>query len=349
MSYVKYEKKYVATYKELFLTFIAFCVILFVLYPKDLLKDQILSESSNYDLSMLYLENMLNNDPSNEDLMIILAEQSLRSGKRDLSFRLLELLYNSKNKDIKKQSYLLSYTLAKEDYFFIEDEIKKNKQMAKTKILFNNIMDEGYYELEDHEKWYEEAIFTKSDLWSYYFLKQKIKVDHKNINLLEEAYYISTRLDKTSDSFMFLHLLQKYDEKRRVEWITAEYNIAYNSKNYMQAEMVLKKHAKSSKYFQEKLAKFYLQRGAYVKSSNVYMDLYKGSSKYSVKRKYFLKSLSVLQSGNYLKKAVVLASKYENRYINDRKVRISILKLYIAAGNLNKAGDLAEKLLKKRR
>ena len=84
MSHVdnEIEKVYVATYKELIFTFIVFSIILIVLYPKDLLKEQILAEKSNYDLSMLYLENLLDHDPNNESLMLILAEQSLRTGKK---------------------------------------------------------------------------------------------------------------------------------------------------------------------------------------------------------------------------------------------------------------------------
>ena len=56
MLHVNYEKKYVGTYKEIAIMFISFSVILFFLYPKNMISKQILSEKSNYDLSMLYLE-----------------------------------------------------------------------------------------------------------------------------------------------------------------------------------------------------------------------------------------------------------------------------------------------------
>jgi len=67
---------------------------------------------------MLYLENMLDNDPTNEALMLGLAEQSLRSGKRDLSLRLVELLHDTKDSETKKKVFVLTYNLLKEDYFF---------------------------------------------------------------------------------------------------------------------------------------------------------------------------------------------------------------------------------------
>ncbi len=348
-NFVHYEKKYVTTYKELFITFLAFSIILFVLYPKNLLKDQILSESSNYDLSMLYLKNMLENDPTNESLMIGLAEQSLRSGKRDLSLRLLELLYESEDFDMRRRAYLLSYKLAKEDYFFFKSEEKKKEQIIKVEKLYQNIMDNLLYDESDYDTWYIEAIFIKNALWAYHFLKQKIGLEPNSIKLKEEAYYLAMRLNKRDDAIDFLHSLQRIDKARKKKWVNAEYQLAMSKKRYMQAEMILKAHSSSSLYFKHELAKFYNFRGAYIKSSDIYMSIYANIKKDLAKKVYLLKALDTLQAGRYTKESVNLASQYENKYINDREVRSYMLKLYIAAGDLKKANALAKKLLLKRR
>ena len=348
MSYVKYEKKYVATYKELALTFIAFCVILFVLYPKDLLKDQILSESSNYDLSMLYLKNMLENDPENESLMIGLAEQSLRSGNRDLSLRLLELLHDSKDREIRKKAYVLSYRLAKENYFFLQDKEQKQEQMVKIRLLYRSIMLGLFYDENDPSTWYTESVFVSNEIWAYHFINKKLKKEPKNIQTLEEAYYLATKLDKKSDAIGFLRKLQKEDKTRKEKWIFAEYYMAMNYNEYSQAEELLKKHSRGSIKFKKELALFYSARGSYVKASSTYMSLYNKTNNYKQKRDYLLKALAALQAGSHFKKAVRLAYKYENRYINDKQVRTYMLKLYMASGDLNRAGKLAAKLLEKR-
>jgi len=347
-NFVHYEKKYVATYKELILTFLAFCVILFVLYPKDLLKDQILSEASNYDLSMLYLKNMLDNDPENESLMIGLAEQSLRSGKRDLSFRLLQLLHNSKDANIKQKAYLLSYKLAKEDYFFLEEKKEKKEKKKQIKYLYLDIVNAGYYEDNDYDRWYTEGVFVKNNPWTYYFLQKKVDAKPHDIQLLEEIYYMSIKLNKKNDSMKYLHSLQNEDKKRKIKWIFAEYHLVMNDKKYMQAEMVLQRYSDNSILFKEELANFYSGRGAYVKSSSTYMNLYNYTKGYQDKKIYLLKALDALRAGNYSNKAVSLASQYESNYINDREVRTFILKVYIGANRLDKAGNLAKKLLKKR-
>jgi len=121
-----------------------------------------------------------------------------------------------------------------------------------------------------------------------------------------------------------------------------------SNKEYAKAEMILEQHSKHSAYFKNKLAKFYSYRGEYKKSSAQYMNLYRDMKIYRVKRRYFLKALDSLQAGKHSKEAVDLASKYESKYINDKKIRMYILKLYISSGNLDKAKHFANKLLKKR-
>ncbi len=348
MSYVEYEKKYVATYKELVITFLAFCIILFVLYPKDLLKDQILSESSNYDLSMLYLENMLDNDPTNEALMLGLAQQSLRSGKRDLSLRLLKLLDNSKDAQMKKKAFILTYTLLKENYFFFDDEAKKKEQMKKLRLAYENVMNSILHSEYDVDTWYTEAIFIKNDEWAYYFLEKKMANEPENIANTTQAYYLAIKLNKTKRATTHIHTLQKIDEDNRDEWILAEYYDLMEKKKYMQAEMLLKKYSRSSIEFKEELALFYSDRGAYIKSSKIYHDLRSDVNNYTDKKIYLLKSLDALQAGSYKNRAVALASRYENSYLSDREVRSYILKLYLATSELDKASKLAAKILKKR-
>ena len=124
MSYVdnKHEKVYVITYKELIFLFVSFIIILIILYPKDRIKEQILAENSNYDLSMLYLENILEHEQDNEELLLTLAQKSLKLGKKDLSLRLLELVLKSENDDYRNRATMLSYDLKKDDYFYYKSK-----------------------------------------------------------------------------------------------------------------------------------------------------------------------------------------------------------------------------------
>ncbi|MBU1659401.1 hypothetical protein KKG72_10170 [bacterium] len=347
MLHASNEKLYVASYKELVLIFITFTVILFFLYPKDLLKEQILSEEANYDLSMLYLKNMLVHDPENESLMIALAELSLQSGKKDLSLRLLELLHKSKDVKIRKKAHLLNYRLSKEDYFFVEDKEQKMQIMQTLRRVFANIIEEEFYHPEDVEKWYKEAIFLGDLRNQYLLLKKRILQDADNVELLEEAYHLSKRMHQEEDTLLFLHTLELKDFNKRDEWRMAEYYWMIDKKSFEEAELLLKKYASDSLLWGERLAMFYSARGAFPEASNAYMSLYNHTTRYSNKINYLLKAINALQAGNHVSEAVGLGHKYEDLYLNDKAVRIYLLKLYIASGELQKASNLSKKILNK--
>jgi len=349
MSYVdnKHEKLYVVTYKELLFTFVVFCVILFVLYPKDLLKDQILSEKSNYDLSMLYLENLIEHDPKNEELMLILAEQSLRTGKKDLSLRLLELLLKSENKDYHTKAILLSYDLQKDDYFYFKDEDKKRVEKEKLRVLFNNIINEKLYLESETDRWYDEAIFFEDYQVMYLFISEKLSKEPENIALLKQAYYISTELSHKNDSLKYISLLAQKDEADKERWLEAKYYMLLEYKLYKDANLLLQENTNSSVEWKNRYAEFKLMRKDYKGSASIYIELFNSTKEYSQKKNYFYKSINALQAGEYLNRAARLARKYENYYIRDKEVRKYLLKLYMATGHLDYAASLSNKILRK--
>jgi hypothetical protein len=349
MSYVdsEHKKLYVITYKELAFMAIVFSTILFVLYPKDIIKEQILSENSNYDLSMLYLTNLLQHDPNNESLMLVLAEQSLRSGKKDLALRLLKLLHNSKNIEYRNKATILSYELEKDDYFYFKTKERKSKQKKRLRELFSHIFYKNMYDPNEIDKWYKEALFLQEDKEVYYFLKLKLKKEPRNIHLLENAYYLSIKLSHLNDSLKYIESLIKYDKKRKEKWLMNKYYMLIKYRLYDKAETFLLQQMKYSDKWKIKMADFYLMRKEYLKSSEIYMKLFVSTKKYSLKRKYFFKAVEILQAGEHFEKAVKLAHRYESYFIDDKKVRKFLLKIYMATGHLDYAANLSKKILKR--
>lgn len=349
MHYVDNEhtKNYVVTYKELVFIFVVFCVILFVLYPKDLLKEQILSEKSNYDLSMLYLKTLLEHEPENESLMLILAEQSLRTGKKDLSLRLLELLLESKNEEHKNKATLLSYELKKDDYYYFTDEIKQIEQKEILRKLFRSIFISKMYSEEQIDMWYNESRFLEEERAMYYFAKKKIEKDPSNIEVLEVAYYLSVKFKQPAESLKFVELLAQHDKAREDKWLLDEFFILMNSRLFDKAYVLLSEHANDSAEWKNKLADFYLQSQQYVQASDAYLDLFETTEDCLQKREYFFKAIRTLQSGNLLEKAAITAKKYESQYIQDAEARKFLLKIYLATGHLDDAASLSKKILKR--
>ncbi len=349
MSYAdeKIKKTYLVTYKELIFLFFIFSLILVILFPKDILKEQILSENSNYDLSMLYLKNLLKHSPEDESLMLILAEQSLRTGKRALSLRLLALLLESENEEYRHKANIMSYDLKKDDYFYFQTQLDKANQMKKLKKLFNAIYVEKMYDSKNLDKWFEEANFVNNQKARYDLLEQKIRKTPRDISLLEEGYYLAQQRHQRDDASRYLRLLKKYDSSRANKWALDDYHMNMAFKDYVAAEKILQERAKSSTVWQERLADFHLMNRSYTQASDEYMNLYDSSSTYKEKKRYFYKAVKSLQGGNYLKETAQLVRRYERVFMKDKSARKFMLKIYLATGDLEYASSLSKKILQK--
>jgi len=350
MSYVDHKKIYVATYKEIIIGFIVFSLILFLLHPKDLLTKQVLAEQSNYDLSMLYLKNMLKNDPSNEILMLTLANQAIKSNKKDLSFRLLKLLRNSKNKEIKSKAYILSYKIAKEDYFYLKSKHQVQEQQKKyvgLQDIFSVIMSEHFYTKSEIKQLYKEAYFLDDKNSAYHLVQALLKENPNNVKLLSDAFYISYGFKEYKQSISYLNSLVLLDKEHKDKWIKERYYLISSVYSYAKAEAYIITRAKDSKYWSNKLIQFYLQHKRYAKASQVYINQFHKASSIIQQRELWLKAINTLRAGNHIKEAVRLGYKYENYFFKDRKARIELLKLYISSNDLQKAKKLSKKILKR--
>jgi len=339
------EHAYVITYKELVFTFAIFTLILFVLYPKDLLKEQVVSEKANYDLSVLYLKNLLKHDPSNEKLMLALAKKAMEGGKKDLALRLLALLLHSKNQKFQFEATLLSYKIAKEDYFYFKTTAAKQRQKEKLLTLFLNIVNQKMYKAKDLKKWYGEAQFLNADIIAYNFLKELYKKEPENIKYLTQLYYFSLKYKKNKEAMAYLDTLLLKDKKHYFKWLKQKYYILLDAKRYKDVEKLLISAAHKESTFKELLATFYIMQKEYIKSSNVYQGLCKNATEYTKKKLFFKKAVSALQGGRHLTRAAHLARRYENYFINDKSMRTYLLKLYLATGKLDYAYSYAKKIM----
>jgi len=347
MYNVENEKPYVATYKEIVIGFVTFALILIILYPKDMLQQQVLSEEANYDLSMLYLKNMLKNDPDNEELMYNLAKQSLKGKNRDLAYRLLKLLRESKDPLIRTEAYHLSYKIVKENYYYLLQEGKKEdaSKLLEEMRQLNHYIALHTADPEALEKIYNESLFLEDKVTAYYSL-QKILQKKVSLEYLRSAYYLANELHRYNAALRYLDLLIEKDKEHQEEWKNAKYYTLYNYKSHKVAQKFLETEAKKSQHWKEKLAAFYLTQKRYKASAQTYMELFSQTKEHKLRQKYWLKALQSLQAGNYLQEASILASNHQKEFLRSKKVRLYLLKLYLAANDLQRANELATDILK---
>ena len=328
------ERLFVATYKEIAIVFISFAMILFFLYPKDILKENVLTEESNYDLSVLYLKNMLRHDPQNEVLMLALAKKGIALEKNDLAQHLLETLLNSDNREIRYEAHELSYLLTKQTYLLGA----KEELHARLQTLFGQVM------LQFHMKdkvlfWYEEALFLERFEEAKKLLDTHMLSYGEDIKMLQMRYYLAQK--KGEDPRLFLHKLQQADRGNRDAWLMAEYYYLNDTKRDEELIAFLKLHAKENNTFEKYLLETYVGTNQYKKASAFYLRRY-----IRTKRKEELKNaLQTLVAGDLLEEAVALAQKYEPQALEDKALREYLLKLYISASQTQKASDFAKKIL----
>ena len=343
----KEKKRSVVTYPELIFIVFVFAIILVALYPKDMLKKQILSEKANYDLSMLYLKNLLKQNPEDESLMLILAKQSLRSGNIDLALRLSELLHKSQDPKIRKKALLLGYDLAKERYFYIKDPKKQKEELKRLRKIFIPIFYQGMYK-EDVQKWYKEAQFLSLPREQLLILKDLIKERPESIKLLKEGYYLAQNLKDHDASDFFLQQLLEKDKLHHDQWVLQNYYLAMQKKDYKSAEDILVKLASKEPKYNKELADFYLYTKQYTKASNLFLRLHEEAKEQRDKNAYFRKAVNALIAGKKLRQASALLHKYENKFLTNTAMQRFILKQYLAANDLNAANNFAKKILRRK-
>jgi hypothetical protein len=344
-----YKKPYVATYKEVFIAFVVFIFILIFLYPKDLLREQVLSKNANYDLSILYLQNMIKDNPHDEELMLQLAKKSLYGSKRDLSYKLLKILQQSKNAAIRKKAYLLNYKITKEDYFAAlknNQEHKANKLYADLQDLNRYIITHHLYSDKELVQLYKETQLLHQQELSYRVSKEIVRANPTDILYLKNAYYLATSLHHNQDALNYAGQLAKIDTKEAAKWKEAQYYILFNYFTIQETEKFLIEEAQHSQYWMKKLAEFYLNKRLYKKASSTYMKLFEKSTTQQEKIYNWEEAIKALQAGNYFKEAAELGEKYQHQFIRNKNARIFLLQLFLATNELQKADAFAAEILK---
>ena len=339
------KKIVVATYKEIFLIGVVFSVILIAIYPKERLEERILVERRNYDLSVLYLKNMLLHDPENEEFMMAMAKASIKKGRRDYGVRLLSLLYDSKDKALRNDAYLRSYRIEKDDYGYLKNKKEQDSHMRLMRDLFNVIYKEKFYDEKNIDIWLGESQFLEDSDGEYFYLNESLKRDPTNVKTLKSAFYLAKKLNKNYEAKEYLYRLQKHDSNNLQSWLLVEYYWYVEENRFDKAKAFLLERADKSSFWIEELAMFYLSRSEYIKSSNAYEKLLRINTNYNVKKRFFYKSISSLQAGSHVKRTVSLGKRYEEYFFHDVEVRKKLLKLYLSLGALDAAAELSKKRL----
>jgi tetratricopeptide (TPR) repeat protein len=137
-----------------------------------------------------------------------------------------------------------------------------------------------------------------------------------------------------------------YDTQNKEKWIEEKYYVLIQQHKYNEAIALLQK-APTSKKLQKMLADLYLLKREYTKAATTFKKLFQEAKTYKEKQLYFTKTLDAFLAGGYNIQAANFASKFEDYFIKDKKIRTYILKTYLASGQVERANRFSKKILKK--
>jgi len=341
-----YKKpKDVATNREIFFIFFIFAFVLYVIYPEKMLQKQVLSEKSNYELTGVYLENMLRLDPDNTQLMFAAAKVSLERGNLDLSEKLLQVLRKSNDTSIAKKLEKLEYRLIETQITYSNSSIytvKKKKLLSK---IITRVAEKHLFEKKDALVWYRRAIKFSQNSIALTFIESLS--DSNDPNDLEQCIYMMIQPENRNKRIACAEKLSQYDGKTTKKWLVAAWTLYSQEGDYIKSIEILDKLVKIDPSYRNILAETRRAAGRFVESSDLYMLLYQNSNSYERKKEYLLKAILALSSGKLNHKAIALAHKYESNYINDEKMMQKLIKLYLSMGELEAARVLTLKMMER--
>ena len=339
------EELYVIEYKELFFFLFVFLFILVTLFPKELVMRELFAKNDkDYRLSLVYLEDLVKKEPNNLQLQLLLAQKALLANEHELAYQTASKLLKSKDEKIANKALLLAYEALKQEYFHARSKAEKEHIQKELSSLFAKIFTRHLFD-DDAAKWYKEAQLVQNTQAALYFLKKMLQNDKNDLERLKEAYYLASSLRKDEEALQYLDLLIQKDQKERFKWKRAKYYLLLRDKKYDELEHFLRKEAKYSMEFAQMLARFYLMRKEYIRASHVYIWMMQHAKGYESKKSYFIQAVDALRAGGHDAMAARLVKRFEPEYMHDKAMREYMLKVYLAANELDFAHRLALKTL----
>ncbi len=336
----------VITYTEIIGLIIIFSTILYLLYPKAMLENQILSESSNYDLTSRYLKNMLRLDPSNRVLMFTLAKTALKQNKIDLTLRLTHLLQENASKNEKNTILQLQYRAYKQEYLYAAKE-RKRALLPQLKELQNKIDFSLPLTQEEQHYWLHEMLWLQNYHHALLLVDQVLKNKPKSIYWLSQKYELLSRLHRTKEMQKTIKTLLKIDKKDHLYWLRQAYYLALQNHNtkeaaYYQDQLKTLHQTQNLSRIQKKI-----EQGLYLQAADIYMQLYTQSHQKEQKIRWLKEALALLQQYGFVNERTKILKSVEDDFLDDPQMVTFILKIYLESDKLEDAVALSKKLLDK--
>ncbi len=181
--------------KDIIFLFIAFSFVLYILFPKETLKEKVLKETKSNDLALVYIENMINFDYKNYELLLHYADMQFKDENFAAVKGIVGTLLKLDNKETQKSALILGEKLFKREYFQLEEQEDKEKLLKEYQDILKDMV------LISEDEQFQNDILsyfsTSKDRDEYIKLLEKLsKIDDKWELKLTEYYMANNKLQK---------------------------------------------------------------------------------------------------------------------------------------------------------
>ncbi len=337
------ERGLVVTNLEIFLLFFSFLGILFLLYPKESLQKQVLAEKSNFDLTAIYLQNLMKLNPKDRELILVMAKTLYQQKKYDLAINLLKILNENPDKKIAEDAILLhlqinNTRLEEEKNELVLQKIKDENSKLLKSIVYSKHKDENtsktlyYAALSSGDK--ESALKFNKSILDFVEKQERIK-------WFKNYHYLANDLNEIQEDIYALKVLIKEDKNESKMWLNTLSPL-------LDKDIDLENLAKELDLNKATLASLYISKNKNSKAVVIYKQLYKDEKNLKNKREIFIKIINMYKANNNTKSAAKFAKVYEDLYLKDSKMTNMLLKLYLEAERADFAKNLSIKIIKQK-
>ena len=322
MLYVSDKRPRVVTVWQLIAIIVMFGSVLYFLHvdKKSFYQNLLKGENSNYDLTAIYLKNILTLEPENAKYLYEFANVMIKKGDYDMAKATLKAFDNLPSENHwKKKAIILNYELFKRQYYMTNDPKVRQHLLKKMSKLYEKIV---------HSTFFKKLSLLKMQRW------------------LSESWFVKRpdiRLEILAQITAKYPRLVKYNEELLQEAIALKrYDLALKALKNLERDL----DRLEGKEYRDRLH-LLIQGYEALGQTDKVRELLMRDYRQSRNPEDIFKAIQLLVWAGDYKQAVALGHKYQDVLIQNRKDAQKLLDLYLQAGRVEDARRLSLELLKR--
>lgn len=299
----------IITLFEIMGIFVLFTALLILFFPKDKIEQMVHHETTNYQLSIRYLTNIIHSYPEDTKAKMLLAQLYVKTGQFEEATAILDGL--STVDGYKKKVLYLQYDLLKEKYFHQKKREGSPTLSIQTERILKKLSDLTDDKTELHFLWKEAKRMNM----------QRLAVEIE-IKMIEKGYLLADEAYKTVQKAQFLKM------ERSVKTLLETSTSFEKDPRWLQVA-----------------GEFYEKEKQYARAIEKYEALLAIEKNSERQKKIFLKLLYLYVSVSRMDKLETLSQNYEALIYSDDELTKKMIEFHIGKGNIDLAKRMSLKWL----